>query len=459
MNQKKYFNISERKILLRVIDVIIIVAGLFLSFNFLEFNYFNFKSESITGWVLLLITYYLVFGEIFQLFNLNVSNSSYLVLKSLVLTVFVTSIFYVFTPFLSPVLPSNRLQIVYLFLIILLPVLIWRFIYIQVIFSPKYFKTILFIGKAENIEKMIKQIKGDNFHNLRAYYSDKEIAGVPGFRDINSEDLSAFFTDNSINEVVVSKVGLSNDVVHAINKELIYLFQKGLSITSYESFYEALNTRVPKEYLEHNFYKYINFSKNNTNRFYLFGLRTTDLIVSFLGTIICLLFVPLILICNLFSNRGSLFYTQVRVGQNGKSFKIFKFRSMIANAEKDGAVWAKKNDTRITTFGKFLRSTRIDEFPQFFNILKGDMSIIGPRPERPEFVKDLEDKIPFYAIRHVVRPGLTGWAQVKYPYANTLEEQETKLRYDLYYIKERSAFLDFKILIKTVTTVLFFRGQ
>jgi lipopolysaccharide/colanic/teichoic acid biosynthesis glycosyltransferase len=132
---------------------------------------------------------------------------------------------------------------------------------------------------------------------------------------------------------------------------------------------------------------------------------------------------------------------------------------MVRDAEKGGAVWAKKNDIRITAFGKFLRRTRLDEMPQFFNIIKGDMSLIGPRPERPEFVKDLEDKIPFYAIRHVVRPGLTGWAQVNYPYANTVEEQETKLRYDLYYIKERSTFLDFKIFIKTFTTVLYFKGQ
>lgn len=166
-----------------------------------------------------------------------------------------------------------------------------------------------------------------------------------------------------------------------------------------------------------------------------------------------------LIIGNLFGNKGPLFYGQERVGKRGESFRIYKLRSMVTDAEKNGAVWAKKNDARITKFGRFLRLTRLDEVPQFYNILKGDMSLIGPRPERPEFVKDLEKKIPFYAIRHVVRPGLTGWAQVNYPYANTIEEQETKLRYDLFYIKERSAFLDFKILIKTISTVLFFKGQ
>ena len=171
------------------------------------------------------------------------------------------------------------------------------------------------------------------------------------------------------------------------------------------------------------------------------------------------MFLPLILLLNLIGNRGSLFYTQNRVGEKGQIFKIFKLRSMVENAEREGAQYAKKNDARITKFGKFLRNTRLDEFPQFYNILKGDMSVIGPRPERPEFVEDLEKKIPFYALRNVIKPGLTGWAQVNFPYANNLEEQEIKLRYDIFYIKEQNIYIDFKIIIKTITTVLFFRGQ
>lgn len=201
------------------------------------------------------------------------------------------------------------------------------------------------------------------------------------------------------------------------------------------------------------------FSKNNDNRFYLFAQRMSDIVISVFGLVFFILFIPIILLGNLLGNKGTLFYTQNRVGFHGKEFKIYKLRSMIQNAEKNGAVWAQKNDKRITSFGRFLRTTRLDELPQFYNILKGEMSVIGPRPERPEFVNELEEQIPFYAIRHVIRPGLTGWAQVNYPYAGTLEEQETKLRYDLYYIKERSSFLDFKILIKTISTVLLMRGQ
>jgi FlaA1/EpsC-like NDP-sugar epimerase len=147
MKHKK-FNISERKILLKIIDSITIIVSLFFSFKFLEFDYFNFENKKILSWILLLIVYYLIFGEIFQLFHLNTSNNRYLSLRALLVTALTTTVFYFFTPFLSPEMPSNRLQIIYLFLTLVLPVLIWRFFYIQVIFSPKYFKRIIFIGRS-----------------------------------------------------------------------------------------------------------------------------------------------------------------------------------------------------------------------------------------------------------------------------------------------------------------------
>ncbi|PIY13133.1 MAG: sugar transferase, partial [Flavobacteriaceae bacterium CG_4_10_14_3_um_filter_33_47] len=136
-----------------------------------------------------------------------------------------------------------------------------------------------------------------------------------------------------------------------------------------------------------------------------------------------------------------------------------KYRTMVKNAEKNGAVWAKKDDVRITPFGKILRNSRLDEMPQFLNILKGDMSLIGPRPERPHFVRELSQTIPFYETRHIIKPGLTGWAQVNTRYGSSVDDSLLKLQYDLYYIKHRSFFLDANILIKTLSTVIFFRGQ
>jgi lipopolysaccharide/colanic/teichoic acid biosynthesis glycosyltransferase len=187
--------------------------------------------------------------------------------------------------------------------------------------------------------------------------------------------------------------------------------------------------------------------------------RILDIVIAIIGILTLVILVPVVLLGNLLGNRGELIYTQLRVGKRGKVFKIIKFRSMVSNAEKDGAVWAQKNDMRVTKFGRLLRKSRIDEIPQFINVLKGEMSLIGPRPERPEFVKQLENEIPYYAMRHVIKPGLTGWAQVMHPYASTFQDQQDKLMYDLYYIKERNLLMDFKIIVKTISTVLFFRGN
>jgi lipopolysaccharide/colanic/teichoic acid biosynthesis glycosyltransferase len=192
---------------------------------------------------------------------------------------------------------------------------------------------------------------------------------------------------------------------------------------------------------------------------YLLVVRIFEISISLLGLSIAIFLFPLLLIGNAIGNRGKLFYTQERVGKDGAVFEILKFRTMISNAESNGAVFATTNDARVTVFGKILRKTRIDEFPQFVNVLKGDMAVIGPRPERPFFVKEIAELMPFYETRHVIKPGLTGWAQVNYAYGATIEDSLIKLQYDLYYIKHRSVFLDLNITFKTITTVLFYRGQ
>ncbi len=454
-----YIEVSERKVLLKVVDIAIIFFSLWLANKYIGFYYIDFSKNVIFKWLLTLVVYILLFGEVLQLYDLSVSSNKLLTIRSVFITSFSVTFLYIFTPFISPSLPENRLQIIYFFLLISIPTLLWRYVYMTLLFTPKYFKSILIIGHSSKIASLLKLIKNDGFHQLVTYISDLKVEGNDKFTEIKSSNINKLANENNIYEIILSTEGFSEEIIENLNKKVIALFEKGLNIKSFETFYEEITNRVPKNYLTHDFYKNIQFSSSNNKRLYLFFHRTLDIMVSFIGSLFFLCFLPFVFLGNLFANRGSLFYTQERVGKKGKTFKIFKLRSMIINAEKNGAVWAKKNDKRITSFGKFLRNTRLDEIPQFFNILKGDMSIIGPRPERPEFVKDLEKQIPFYKIRHVIKPGLTGWAQVNYPYANTIEEQETKLRYDLYYIKERNSFLDFKILIKTVSTVLFFKGQ
>ena len=189
--------------------------------------------------------------------------------------------------------------------------------------------------------------------------------------------------------------------------------------------------------------------------------RLFDISVSLVILIVASPFMLLVTLASLIESRGRdpVLYSQVRVGKNGKPFRVHKFRSMRTDAESDGvARWATKNDARVTFLGKFIRKTRLDELPQLFNVLKGEMSLVGPRPERPEFVAQLSRDIPYYAERHWVKPGLTGWAQMLYPYAATEEDTKRKLEYDLYYVKNGGTMLDAIILLQTIEVVLLGKG-
>jgi exopolysaccharide biosynthesis polyprenyl glycosylphosphotransferase len=188
--------------------------------------------------------------------------------------------------------------------------------------------------------------------------------------------------------------------------------------------------------------------------------RILSLLVS---SVLLFMFLPIILLLMILiklDSKGPIFYRQERVGQAGRTFTLIKFRSMRVDAEsQSGPVWAMQGDSRITRVGRLLRRTRLDELPQFFNVLRGDMSVVGPRPERPCFVQQLAESIPFYPLRHVVKPGITGWAQINYGYANTLDHTIEKLQYDLFYIKNMSWVLDALIILQTAKTVLVREGS
>lgn len=181
-------------------------------------------------------------------------------------------------------------------------------------------------------------------------------------------------------------------------------------------------------------------------------------IVALIGAILSLPIVLLTAVLIKLDSRGPIFYQQERVGKNGRPFTLVKFRSMRVDAEEAGPVWASKDDDRVTRLGRIIRKIRIDEIPQFWNILSGDMNFVGPRPERPHFVAQLADEIPYYEQRHLIPPGLTGWAQIKYPYGASIEDARQKLQYDLYYVKNQSLILDAIVLFETVKIILFGRG-
>lgn len=242
-------------------------------------------------------------------------------------------------------------------------------------------------------------------------------------------------------------------------EEIIDCKLRGIQITELASFFEQRTGKIHIDAWSPGRMIFLDGFDNNVWR--MMVKRLFDMTVASIGLLLAapVMFLLVLIVRHESKWRDPAIYKQIRTGQHGQPFTIYKFRSMVVDAERSGAVWAQKNDPRVTKVGAFMRKTRLDELPQLWNVLKGDMSFVGPRPERPEFVEQLSHKIPFYAMRHRVKPGITGWAQVNYPYGDSEADTREKLQYDLYYIKNYSLFLDLTILVQTAEVVLWRKGS
>ena len=239
--------------------------------------------------------------------------------------------------------------------------------------------------------------------------------------------------------------------------ELLQLRMQGVQIEEATSWLEKISGKIEVEELSPSWLVFGQGFRRSAA--FILVRRVVSFIISLIGLILALPLFPLIMLAIRLDSKGPVFYTQTRVGKAGRIFKVVKFRTMREDAEAaSGPKWAGDNDPRVTRVGKFLRSSRLDEIPQLWCVLKGDMAFVGPRPERPEFIEWLSKEIPYYGVRHMVRPGLTGWAQVKYKYGSTVKDSLEKLQYDLFYIKNASIGLDLLIMFLTVKTVLLRRG-
>jgi exopolysaccharide biosynthesis polyprenyl glycosylphosphotransferase len=245
------------------------------------------------------------------------------------------------------------------------------------------------------------------------------------------------------------------------NPELVQVFYKmvlaGKTIIDFNKFYESITGKIPVSLIDEAWFleNLMEINKQALERF----KRGLDIVFSLILFIPYIFITPFVALSIKLSSKGPIFYRQKRVGKEGKILGIIKFRSMIVNAEKNGAQWAKERDERVTFIGKILRKTRIDELPQIWNVLKGDLSFVGPRPERPEFVEELKKQIPHYSMRHLIKPGLSGWAQINFPYGASVEDAMEKLQYDLFYLKNRSLGLDIAILLKTIMIIIRKEGR
>lgn len=274
--------------------------------------------------------------------------------------------------------------------------------------------------------------------------------------DGNGKSIAEYAIERKADEIVIA---LDERRGNLPVRELLDARLKGIDVIDLLEFFERETGKIRVDLVNPGWLIFSpGFRIANLRRF---TERSTDLLI---GSLLLLLSWPIMLLIAFAIKcedglRAPVFYRQCRVGKGGKNFQVIKFRSMAVDAEADGqARWAEKNDSRITRVGALLRHTRLDELPQVLNVLKGEMSLVGPRPERPEFVRDLEEQIPYYSERHAVKPGVTGWAQLRYSYGATEEDAVEKLQYDLYYIKNQSFMLDIMIILQTVEVVLWGKG-
>lgn len=415
----------EKQRIYKIIDfVFIFIIGFFIFWFILNFNkdiLFYFLSIFLGfSWVLLLD----VVG-VYEPEKINDFKNSFI-------NVILSSIFMIFVYALIYIIFQNKVKVFlffhYVFSLFLLSLL--KFIFIKSKIFEKFKKRILILS-----------FRYKEIYDFLKNYPEYEIINLKG-NEIDADEIILTYADDFF----------KNDLIKEISK-------KNFKIRYFEDIFEKLTGRILVDFLKNERYLKKFLSESKKSKIYEISKRIFDLLGSVIGGIIYVFLLPFIILAVKIDSRGPLFYTHKRTGKNNKPFKIYKIRTMIKNAEKEGAVWAKKDDPRITKVGKILRKTRLDEFTQLFNILKGEMSAIGPRPERPEIDEKIKEHIIYYDFRYLVKPGMAGWAMINYDYVDSIEDAKIRQEYDLYYIKNRNFYLDFKIFFRAFFHLISFKGR
>lgn len=335
---------------------------------------------------------------------------------------------------------------------------LWRKLFLVVNAMPRFAERALILGDGLLAESLVKELESRPELGIRVAGQLKGVANGNGHlrapNDGQIEGILQSFQPYNAARIIVA---LSERRGQMPVAALLQMKSRGVKVHDGAEVYEAITGKVPVESLR---LSWLLFSSGfRLSRLLLFSQRLISLVVSVIGLLVCLPVIPFIVLAIRLTSPGPILFRQKRVGQGGKIFDCYKFRTMRVGAEAEtGPTWANKDDPRVTPVGRFLRRSRLDEIPQLWNVLKGDMNLVGPRPERPEFMDWLKAEIAHYDLRHTVRPGLTGWAQIRYRYGSTLEDTREKLCYDLFYIKNMSAGLDLLVLFHTMKIVLLGRG-
>jgi len=332
---------------------------------------------------------------------------------------------------------------------------LWRTLYGYAIQRPSFGRKVIIIGAGwagQTIAQAIHQY-ADAHYRIVGFVDDDTSKSVLG----NSADLVRLVQEHHAPEVILA---VSHNLTTPLFQALMDCKEQSVQITLMPVLYEQLTGQIPIEHVGDNWNVVLPLESKEAGGLYPLAKRIFDITGALLGLTLLLPIFPIVALAIRLDSRGPIFYTQQRVGKGGKVFNLLKLRTMITNAEVDGhAQRAQTNDPRVTRVGRWLRKMRLDEMPQLLNVLKGDMSAVGPRPERPEHLAELDTLIPFHRLRNAVKPGMAGWAVVNYDYVSSLEDARIRLQYDLYYIKHQSLALDFLILLRTMGHMLAFKGR
>lgn len=422
---------------------------------------FSFLLERPEPWFYLLPLLWLILMA--PLYNVRRVNRFQYALRIVITSAVSCIAVYLLIFFLAPAKTLPRRGVIVFFICAAIFTLLWRRLFVRFYFVKDAFLNTLIVGAGKagsRIAEIINTTEGVPYRVMGYIDDDPEKLGkvIEGYPVLgNSERYFEIVEETQAVQIIMA---ISNHLDEAIFDALTRSEELGITVTTMPMIYEELLGRVPVHLLNTDWLLRSFYDMSHSSLFFEIAKRFFDILGGLVGLILLVLITPFVAAATLLDSGKPIFYTQERLGLRGSSFNMIKFRTMVQNAEKDGiARPASENDSRITRVGSFLRHSHLDEMPQFINVLRGDLSLVGPRAERPQIVKDLQREVPFYRARLLVRPGITGWAQVNQNYASGTEENTLKLEYDLYYIKHRSLLMDLSILFHTFKTVFGLKGR
>lgn len=456
---------SERRILLLVVDSLIVLFSTWCAFLIWSYadseqlSWINSKMQTGWYWYPILLGGWSVLAWLNDLYDIPSSYDKALNTMRVGTVTLLGLCIYLGIFFITP---ETMPRIFFLNFLVLFAFLTigWRWVYAEISAILPFYHRVLVIGRGERAHTIMQTLEDavGMKYQVVGFVDDKnggaESDALPTVGDVTR--LSELAQQHRVHEVVVA---IEDNLDQALFNRLVDCQSNGVRVSWMPDLYEKLCRKIPIQHIDPAWALQAMQGQPVFSRLQLALKRLLDIVLVLCVMPTVLLIMPVVALAIKLDSKGPIFYRQTRCGRAGKPFSIFKFRTMTTDAEKDGKPrWASANDNRITKVGRILRKTRLDELPQIFNILRGEMSIVGPRPERPEFVSQLEQEIPYYRTRLMVKPGLTGWAQVHYDYGNSVEDALIKLQYDFYYVRYWSIWLDIYTMFQTFAVVFKFKG-